>query len=156
MNDTKDVENEDDVSEIQIETAKKHYGNLYRQSILRVILYAIPALLFTIASLFLYIMSEEGLMFRGMSYSVPDFLLVISIAAAIACWGLFFWLKVRNSHKQAELWKKSMESYENLVKTESQFKTEEEKKQASKRSLRKAQREMAQQPGIYDKAKSIL
>ena len=132
----------EEASAIQIETAKKHFGSLYQESMLKVVLYSIPALVFTISSVVLFVRSEEGFNFNGMSYMVPGYVSLLMIVAAIICWGLFFWLKVRSSHKQAELWRKSMESYENLVLSESKLKTEEEKKAASRRSLRRAQREM--------------
>lgn len=131
------------IPDVQIKTAKKHYGNLYRESIIRVIAFSIPALIFTIASIWLYVKTKEGFTFRNITYIVPDYIMYLSIAAAIVCWGLFFWLKVYRSHKRAELWRKSMENYEALVLSESQFKTEQEKKEASRRSLKKAKKEIA-------------
>lgn len=125
---------------VQTETAKKHYNNLYYRSMLSVVLYSIPAVFFTVVSIILYFGFEERWSFLHLNfYQQSDVNTIISIVAAVGCWGLFFWFQVRKTHKRAELWRKSMESYEALVLSESQFKTEEEKREAARQSIELAE-----------------
>lgn len=121
----------------QIEVAKKHYTNLREESLISLILYMIPALVFTAAAFWFYFGVEEQTPFIGQFYSSGlNFVLLSLIIASIVCWGIFFWIQVKRSHERAKLWKDSLKSYEELIINESKFKTEEERRLAARESVK--------------------
>jgi len=141
------VSKKDDESPVEVQTqvAKKHFTHLRHASLRSVLLNSIPAVLFTIGAFALYTAVEEQNPFIRQFYTDGlSFVMLACIIAAVICWGLFFWIQVRNSQKRAALWRQAMESYESLVASESQFKTKEEKREASRRSLKIAEKKFNQ------------
>lgn len=129
--------------EVQTKVAKGYFTDLRHASLRSLLLNAVPAILFTIGAISLYAAVEEQNPFIRQFYNDGiSFILLACIIAAVICWGLFFWIQVRNSQKRAALWRQAMENYESLVVSESQFKTSAEKREASRKSIKRAREEM--------------